>query len=387
MKIGIDISQIVYPGTGVATYTRFLVENLLKVDKDNDYLLYGSSLRQLPALKQFAKGKKVTTSFWPIPPTAATVLWNKARPFPIETLIGNVDLFHTSDWTQPRTTCPKVTTIHDLIVYKYPQTSHEKTEFRTDVMAPSPNIVANQKRTLDLAKKECRLIIVDSEATKKDCEEVLGIPASKMRVVYLAPGNNVNEFMAQSKEIREKAVKAVQTKYGLKKKYFLFAGTRGPRKNLDRLIEAYQALNSSDTELVLVGNYGWGAKQKEIPGVRVLGFLPQEELAPLWHGAFAFTFPSIYEGFGVPILESMVLNCPVLTANVSSMPEAGGDAAIYVDPMDIKSITGGLKRMMALTPSKRKELISKGVKQAAKFTWEKTAKQTLEVYKEAALME
>ena len=177
MKIGIDISQIVYEGTGVATYTKNLISNLLAIDKKNEYVFFGSSLRRQKDLKRFTK------NVWPIPPTLLDVLWNQLHILPIESLIGSLDIFHSSDWTQPPTKAKKVTTIHDLIVYKYPESSH-------------PQIITTQKRRLDWVKKECDLIIVDSLATKKDCQEILGIGESRLRVVYPAVGEG---FRPQSK--------------------------------------------------------------------------------------------------------------------------------------------------------------------------------------------
>ncbi len=179
MKIGIDISQIAYQGTGVAHYTRNLVENLLKIDKKNQYILFGFSLRKKKLLDdylaQFQNYKNVTARTFYLPPLFLEFLWNKLHLFPIEKVIGKIDVFFSSDWLQPPSKAKKATTIHDLIVYQYPESFQPR---------GGHDIIANQKRRLGWVKKECDLVICDSEATKKDAMKFLKIPAKKLRVVY-----------------------------------------------------------------------------------------------------------------------------------------------------------------------------------------------------------
>ena len=181
MKIGIDISQIIYEGTGVGKYTKNLIESLLKIDKQNEYVLFFSSLRrQLDSLfiKELTSSRvktQVKIKLFKIPPTLLDLLWNRLHIFPIEWLIGEVDVFFSSDWTQPPTIkAKKVTAIHDLSVFKFPQEHH-------------PKITAVQKRRLKWVKKECDFIICDSLAAKKDVMEILGIEKDKLKVIY--PGS------------------------------------------------------------------------------------------------------------------------------------------------------------------------------------------------------
>jgi len=175
MRIGIDISQVVYEGTGVANYTKKLVSTLLKIDKKNDYVLFFASLRrslERSFIKKL-KSSRVKIKQFKIPPTLLDFLWNRLHIFPIEWFIGRVDVFFSSDWIQPPAQKAKlVTTIHDLTPWLYPQTLH-------------PKIVATHKRRMKWVKKECKLIICDSEAIKKDVVRILGIPEKKLRVVYL----------------------------------------------------------------------------------------------------------------------------------------------------------------------------------------------------------
>ena len=173
MKIGIDVSQLAYPNTGVANYLQNLVQNLIEADKKNEYVLFFSSLRKKLQTSNFKfKNSNVQIKTFKIPPTILNILWNKLHVLPIENLIGSVDLFITSDWTEPPVKKGKKATIlYDLIVYKYPKETARK-------------IVDVQKRKLKWAKKETAMFLCISEATKKDAKEILGIEDSRLSVVY-----------------------------------------------------------------------------------------------------------------------------------------------------------------------------------------------------------
>ena len=197
MRIGIDISQLAYANTGVANYLRSLVSELLKIDSDNEYVLFFSSLRgtlpdsdlwlnhaRLEIKSENIKAKKVTIRQFKLPPSLLDLLWNKLHLLPIENLIGDIDIFISSDWTQPPTKAKKVTILYDLIVYKYPEETHNQWQFSLKNLLIKPNIVASQKRRLKWVKKECEKILCISEATKKDAEQILGLDASRLAVIY-----------------------------------------------------------------------------------------------------------------------------------------------------------------------------------------------------------
>ena len=260
--------------------------------------------------------------------------------FPVENLIGNVDVFHSSDWTQPPSKAKRVTTIHDLVVYKYPQSSH-------------PKIIAAQKRRLEWVKKECDLIIAVSQSTKKDIIEILKIPEEKIRVIYEAADP---VFRSAKKETQA---------------YILGMGAPGSRKNIESLISAFNLLKLKGVDLKVVGPSGLGA-------------VSQEKLVELYSNALCFVYPSFYEGFGLPVLEAMACGCPVVTSNVSSMPEVGGDAAVYVDPENIEDIKNKIEKILEMDPDEKKKLIDAGRQQAGKFSWEKTTLETKKVYEEFA---
>lgn len=185
MKIGIDISQLAYENTGVANYLKNLVEKLLEIDRENEYILFYSSLRKkLPSLS-FPANSKVVIKRFRIPPTALNILWNKLHVLPIEGLIGNVDVFITSDWTEPPArSAKKATILYDLIVYKYPKETHNRTTFNARKFTFSPNIVKSQKRKLEWVKKESSKILCISNSTKKDATQILGISEDRLDVIF-----------------------------------------------------------------------------------------------------------------------------------------------------------------------------------------------------------
>jgi glycosyltransferase involved in cell wall biosynthesis len=187
MKIGIDISQTAYEGTGVGNFVKQLVQNLVKQDNGNEYVLFFSSLRLgLPySFINELTSSRVSIKRFKLPPILLDILWNRLHVFPIENFIGDVDVFISSDWTQPPTKRAKLVTIlYDLIVYKHPEETHNQTKFSFKKMILSANIVASQKRRFHWVKKECDKIICISESTKKDAMEILGIAEDKLEVVY-----------------------------------------------------------------------------------------------------------------------------------------------------------------------------------------------------------
>jgi glycosyltransferase involved in cell wall biosynthesis len=186
MTIGIDISQLAYGGTGVANYLENWLKALLEDDKTNNYILFFSSLRNTPDLKFLDKenSPNVRVKIIKIPPTLLEFIWNKMHIYPIERIIGPVDLFITSDWVEPPAKAKKATIIYDLIIFKHPEETHNKTEYNPFKLLISPNIVKSQKRKLHWVKKESDVILTISESSKKDIEEILKIDSNKIKVIY-----------------------------------------------------------------------------------------------------------------------------------------------------------------------------------------------------------
>ncbi len=333
MRVGFDISQIAHQG-GMATYTKNLAEKLAE-DKNIEmrYLYY--------SFRKPYRGKLPNVKSLKIPPMLTEPLFNRFRLIPVEKFLGNVDVFHSSDWTQPKTRAKKVTTYHDVVPLKYPRWSH-------------PKIVEVHKRRLKLVEKEIDMVIAVSEATKHDLLAVSSIPKEKITVIY----EGVDErYKPGDKEDVEKFKK----KYNLPDKFILAIGGIGERRNLARAKEATKGYN-----LVVTGE--------------TLPWIPDEEMPLLYSSAQALLYPSFYEGFGLPVLEAMACGTPVITSNVSSLPEVGGEAAVYVDPENDQEMTKAAKEVME-DRELRDKLVARGLQQAKKFTWEKCAEETIKIYK------
>lgn len=374
MKIGIDITPVIFSGSGIGTYTKQLVRHLLPRAPKDHFVLFASTLRSKKKLIEFTETisqfKNFTTKFFYLPPLITETIWNKFHIRPIETFIGNVDVFHAWDWQQPPAKTAKlVTTIHDLTTLKFANQHHPKT-------------VAVHKRRLYWVKKEANAIIADSNATKRDIINLLGIDKRKIHTIYLGVGQEFVSFQKQPQTIKNKEIIKIKRKYNISGDYILSVGTREPRKNLNRAIEAFISLKNPHITLVIAGRYGWGRKiQSQIKAqnsrVKVLGFVEQQNLPALYAGAKAFVYPSLYEGFGLPVVEAMSIGCPVITSNKGSLMEVSGQAAMTVDPKKTNSIAAGIKTVLE-NPN---TFIKNGIDQAKQFCWQQTAKQTLQAYK------
>lgn len=364
MKIGIDISQIIH-GTGVSFYTRNLVRGLAEVDKKNEYILFGGSLRQKKALQSFAKktqeiNKNFNSKIISLPPTLAEPLFNRCHCLPIEKFIGPIDVFHTSDWTEPPAKAAKVTTLHDLTFLKTGKEVH-------------PRVLSVHRRRLNLVKEEADLIIAVSQATKRDAVKILGVKPSQIKVIYEAAPATVAKIKDKKK------IERIKKEYGIKGDYLLVNAPWQPRKNFKRIIQAFKMLSDFNLSLIVIGYSEVGIPTKD-KKIIFTGYVPQgERLNALYSGASCLVYPSLYEGFGLPILEAFICGCPVVTANVSSMPEVAGKAAVLVNPRSVKDIAQGIKEAL----EKKDTLVKAGLKRAKQFSWEKTAKETLKVYEKA----
>ena len=334
--VGMDISQIAHPG-GVATYINNLTVELSKID-DLEMVYFYSSLR-----KPY-KGSLRNVKSFRLPPTFFEMLFNRWRTVGIEKFIGPIDVFHSSDWTQAPSKAKKVTTYHDLVPLKYPKWSH-------------PKIVAVHKRRLKLVEKEIDLVIAVSESTKKDLMEISSIPEEKIRVIYEAP---TADFKPQTRE----KIDSFKKKYNLPEKYILAIGGVGERRNLHRIKEA-----TKDYHLVIAG--------------QTFSWLELDELELLYGSASVLAYCSLYEGFGIPILDAFSCGLPVITSNISSMPEVGREAVLYVDPLNLDDMKDKLKIIME-DEDLRKDLVKKGFVQAKKFSWEKAARETAAIYRRLA---
>ena len=235
--------------------------------------------------------------------------------------------------------------------------------------------------------KNVSAILTDSKSSKKDIIKYLKVPEDRIKVVYLAADQLFRKIDQPSKPLT-----AIIQKYNLQSKFLLYVGDVNYNKNLPRLLEAFSKFNGQNCQLVLVGK---SFENKNLPEiilihnlieklkikgkVKVLGFVPDEDLVGLYNLASLYCMPSLYEGFAIQILEAMACGCPVLTSNVSSIPEVAGEAAVLVDPRSIDQIVQGMEGL-TLDQDLRCKVIKLGLAQVEKFSWDKTAQETIEVY-------
>ena len=341
------------------------MRELLRIDRQNHYTFFFSSLRQHldGQLEADIRAYGATLQKWPWPTSILEFLWNRAHIVPLELLAGPVDVFHASDWAQPPSEKAKVvTTIHDLSFLRWPETVPAK-------------ILAVQKRRLRWVKQEAAMVIAISRATKEEIKKLLGIEEERLKVIYEGVPRDAETFKVKKEEQRQ-----WQKKYHLNKPYFLAYGSTAPRKNIPRLMEAFAGNRNlrKKAQLVIVGNYA--PKQKLPPGVVLTGFLPRRAMLNLFSGARALVYPSLYEGFGLPILEAFALGVPVITSNLSSMVEIAGRAALLVDPHSLAQLSRAMERILGdVKLSKR--LVMAGRQRVKQFSWAKTARETLAVYR------
>lgn len=300
-------------------------------------------------------------------------LWTQfALPLRLYITKKRPDVFFSPGHYAPRfSPVPQVISIMDLAFFHFPEYFTRKD-------------LAQLKSWTAYSIKRADAIITISHASKDDIIKQYTIPEEKIYVIY--PGIKAGMTLQHSVS----AMNELKAKYSLSGKYILFVGTLQPRKNILRLIEAFSILSKkrafSDIELVIVGKKGWSyeeilqAPEKFAVGDRVkfLDFVPDEDLPLLYQQAQCFVLPSLYEGFGLPVLEAMKHNCPVITSNVSSLPEAGGDAAVYIDPLSVSDIAEKLEKVLS-DKNLRNTMIEKGRRQIQKFSWEKAAKETLKI--------
>lgn len=357
MKIAIDVTQVIY-GTGVSVYTRNLVSHLVKLYPQDEFILFGGSLRRIKDLKTFSNRLRATSKFFPLPPKFLDLLWNSFHVLPIEKLVGNADVVHTSDWAEPPSKLPKVTTVHDLIPLLYPQTT-------------TLGVQRAHRKRLSWVCRESRAIIAVSLATKKDLELELKIDPSRITVT---PEGVEGFYSPQPPSM----IELIKKKYDLRGEYLFCLSTLEPRKNQARLIKAFQLVREKypSLQLVLGGRTGWGDINTQSQGVVLAGFIPDADLPALYSGCLAYVLPSLYEGFSLSHLQAMACGASVVGSNTSSMPEVIGHAGVLVDPESVESIAVGIIKAI----QNKAELGVKAIKRASIFSWEETAKITHQVY-------
>jgi len=391
VRIGIDITSAIRQGAGIGRFTRELIRAFLSLDSmggpSHEYILFaatGGLPRSIteprlayvtqPAITRHLKSEICNLRF--LSDDWLHRIWHRARlPIPVETAIGRVDLFHEPDFvlppTLPRT--PTVLTVHDLTFVRDPESAF-------------PRLRRYLNRVVPRSVARATHVLADSAATKNDLVELFHTSPDKITVLY----GGVDARFAPVRD--PERLTAVRTKYNIGLDPFVLGiGTVQPRKNFRRLVQAFFHLPppafASGLKLVIAGGKGWlyddifaEVKRLGLEGcVLFPGFVDDDDLPALYSAADVLAFPSIYEGFGLPILEAMACGTPVVTSATSSLPELAGDAALLVEPTDVDAIAAALHRLLQ-EADLRHRLVAAGFDQARKFTWEKAATQLLGIY-------
>ena len=367
MRIGIDYTAAVHQRAGIGRYARGLVRALAQLDRENEYLL-------LVAGRPKEEGTfppNFRLRYLPLSPHWATILWQRLRvPLPADLFTGPLDLFHSPDYALPPLRRGKrVLTIHDLSFLRYPEGADPRLRWYLTQAVP---------RSIGQAD----LVLADSQNTKSDLIELLGVEVGRVEVLY--PG--VEE---RFHPLDEGSLAPVRARYSLDFPFILTVGTLEPRKNHVGLLQAYSLLKGRyPHRLVIAGGKGWlyeGIFQ-EVERLSLeervffLGYVPEEDLPALYNLADLFVFPSLYEGFGLPPLEAMACGTPVVVSDLSSLPEVVGDGALLVPPQEVEALAEAMEKALS-DPSLREELRSKGLERARRFTWSEAAKRLLAIYK------
>jgi glycosyltransferase involved in cell wall biosynthesis len=369
MRICIDVSPAVHRRAGLGRYAQELTSALLTVDAENEYVAFYHRPQDAEVDPPLDRIPHLTTSLNTKPWRLAALLGQSLR-IPQDRMFPGVDLFHATDHLLPRLSHLRaVFTLHDLIFRLYPETHKPLNRWFLTLAMP---------RFLRAADA----VIAVSENTKRDAVRFYDLDEAKFHVVY--EGVNERFRPAPAEEVAR-----VRRTLGLPEHVILSLGMIEPRKNLTALLEAYRHLldRGSQLRLVIAGQKGWLYRgffkrlhELDLEGQVVFpGFVPEADLPALYSAADLFVFPSLYEGFGLPVLEAMACGTAVVSSNAASLSEVAGDAALMVDPHSVGDLAQAIGTLSE-DENLRQDLKSKGPRQAAKFSWNKTARETLDVY-------
>ena len=369
MRIAIDAHSAGTQLAGNATYITSMIEALAKIDQKNDYTVF---VTKRSAYEQYKDR-------WPNFTIRRTLPHTPLIRIPItltaELARRPVDILFVQYTAPPFVRSKVVTAIHDISYEHLPETFNRRSRFQ-------------MKLTIRYTARHAAHILAPSEYSRRDMIDTYKIQPDRISTIPLA----APEFYKPVFD--EDEIERVRRKYQLVETYFLGVGSIQPRKNLVRLMEAYGILlekNSDLPSLVLAGRKAWlsdetvgaAAFQKIKHKVIFTGYVPDEDLPPLYSGAICFVYPSFFEGFGLPPLEAMKCGTPVIAGNLTSIPEVVADAGILVDPYSVNEIAAGLERVLS-DPELRDDLRERGLRRAEEFSWERTARQTLEIFERIA---
>jgi glycosyltransferase involved in cell wall biosynthesis len=385
MRIGINALFLQKPATGMGQHLFHLVEGLDRLDDgDNKYVLLSPRFRRAytvraPQLSDRFREVEVVSALARLGENAEKLWWEQIGIVRAG-LREKIDLLHCPYWANPMwSPWPTVVTIHDVIQFVLPEYAWRK-------------ISRLYFHLVSRAARRANAVIAVSECSKRDIIKILGLPAARIHVI----GNAVDESFHPVRDAWLLA--SVRERYGIAPRFILYFGGFDLRKNVPRLIEAYARLPQSlrdEYQLVIAGRYQYlghplfpdprvAVKRLGLDGrVIFTGQIREQDKAPLYSAATLFTFPSLYEGFGIPVLEAMACGTPVLTSNISALPEVADDAGLLVNPYDVGAICEGMATLLE-DQRLREDLSRRGLERARRFTWRQVAEQTQRVYQQVA---
>ncbi len=373
-KIGIDITSAVTQGAGIGRYTRELVSALIELDSESSYALFSAKQpAQLPIPEPVPKAPNVTYYEAPLGERWLYRIWYRLNlPVPVQWFTGRVDLFHSPDFVLPpvRGDIPTLLTVHDLSFLHFPDTF-------------TPALVAYLNKVVPRSVQRATHVLADSEATKRDLITHYRTPPEKVTVLY----SGVSDLFLPEGDKRR--LQAVRDKYGIGERPYVFSvSTLQPRKNYQMLIRAFRAVAAKRPHnLIIAGGKGWLYEQivaeiarQGLEGrVLLTGFVDDADLPALYGGASLFAYPSIYEGFGLPLLEAMACGVPVLNSNASCLPEVAGDATVQLPPDELQAWSETMLTLLD-DATKRASMVAAGFLQARQFSWARAAQQLSSLY-------
>jgi len=366
LRIAIDARKL--RDYGIGTYVRNLLRHLSRIDSETEYVLFCRA-EDCGAVEELGENFRAVAE--PARPYSAS----EQLRIPMDLRREGIDLFHAPHYVlPPLTPCKSVVTIHDCIHLRFPQ------------YLPNRLAYAYARSSLWFATHRSNRVLTVSEASKRDILRYFRVPERKIDVIY----NAIDERFGEPPAPEE--IERVRDRYQLNAPYVLYAGNIKPHKNLERLIEAFHMVRRGDLEhvkMLIIGDeiskYATLRravhKYKLHKHVRFFGFVPDKTLAVLYRLARAFVFPSLYEGFGLPPLEAMASGTPVITSNLSSLPEVVGDAALLIDPYDADAIADAMRRVL-LDSDLRDDLRQRGLRRVAEFSWDRSVRRVREIYGE-----
>ena len=379
MRIGIDYTPAINQRAGIGRFTRGLVGALAQIDHENEYVLVyarKSGTRGGMPARLFPDSPNFSEKPLPVSDRTLNIIWHRlGLPLAVDYFTGPVDLFYSPDYAlPPLRRGAAVVTVHDLSFLMVPECAD------AGVRAYLERVVPTSAATADF-------VTADSEHTRNDIVTLLDVPEERVGVVY----GGIEPFFRRVEDSAE--LENVRRRYRLHFPFILHVGMIEPRKNLVRLIQAYRMLRDRTAlphRLVLAGGLGWLYDDifREVEDLGLgddvffPGYVADEDLPALYSLADVLAYPSLYEGFGLPPIEAMACGTPVVCSNASSLPEVVGDAALTVAPSDVEGLADSLGR--ALTDADlRATLTARGRTQAAKFTWERSARSLLDSFAKA----